>query len=428
MQIDSQNLVGIIADEVYLREVIDLQKEFAERLKTTSGIQPEMVVSQLLQNILFYDDEVIEASLGQFGKKLKRFAQDVDFSHPDLARILGGAFSDVSQFSQECNELLLLGEFAKKQSLEIVLPSLNKIITKDDVHKRIWRSVDSPYKNRLHVRLLPDRDSREEVRLMKRAQVLNLDSVYRRGLEFWTALPISFKRFLRFDETYKEEIERVKRKAKRYRDLGCSILSKEIECGIKDYEQQVEDSYYGFNRITMTTSAVILAKSLGHKLVKIGSFLYSSENEYQIEVDRKFFGNYNFDPSQRDIWENKINTPLYARRAEPFIYAPRVYPLHEFLDLAPLNVLETINHLENFPEAGGKPIFDHFGIIVPGIEFPCEKNENHAFLNEDGKYQEYEKIEDARKALDTIFVGKGYFHPVILGEKDNKCYFISYFA
>lgn len=425
MQVGTKELAGIImADEVHLREVIDLQREFAERLKTVTGRPEGTTVPRLLHNILVCDDEIIEASLGVLGAKLKRFAKEIDFTHPDLVHLFGGAFSDASSFSQQCNELLLLGEYAKQNSLHI-LPSISKIIDKNDVHKRIWRQVDSPYNNRLHVRLIPDRNRREEIRSMKRTKALCLDAVQKKGQEFWTALPISFKRFLRFDETSKDEIERAKRKAERYRELGCEILCKEIEASIEDYRQQINDSYYGFNRITMTTAAVILAKSLGHKLARVGGFLYGADREYQIEVERNFFGKYVFDPEQARESEVKR---YYEPRFDPFKYSPRVYPLHEFWSIAPSAVRDTINHLENFPDAGGKPIFDHFGLIVPGIDFPYENSEEYAFLNEAGEQQEYQKIDDARKSLDIILVESGYFHPVVLGEKDNKCYFISYFA
>ncbi len=432
MQVDTKTLAEIIMADVpglySPREVLDLQKEFWQRLKIVADTPPGTVVPILLQNILLCDDEIISAALGPLGSKLKRFAREVDFSHPDLARIFGGAFANTSHFSQECNELLQLGQIAKQQSLHSILPSLSKIVTQDGVHRRISRQLDSPYVNRLHVRLLPDREARDEVRLMKRTQALDLESVYRRGQEFWTALPLSFKRFLRFDDSYKVEIERARSKAARYKELGCTVLHQEIEDSIVDYEQQVEDSYYGFNRITMTTAAVVLAKSLGYKLTKVGGYLYGQERRHTIEVQRDFFGDFVFDPAQLPpvTWEEKFNSR--RGRLDAFQYSPRVYPLHEFIGIAPQTVRDTIEHLERFPDAGDKSIFDHFSVIVPGVKFPAEKDGKYAFLNKAGEYQEYEKYEDACKALDIILVESGCFHPVILGEKDNKCYFISYFA
>lgn len=430
MQIGTEDLIGVImSDEIHLREVIDLQREFSGRLRTVIDRPQHTIVPRLLQNILQCDDEIIDLSLGQLGQKLKRFAKEIDFSHPDLVRIFDGAFAENSLFSQECGELLILGEYARSQSLHQVLPSLSKVITQDALHKHIFRRVDSPYNNRLHVRLLPDREGREEVRSMKRTQTLSMEAVYRRGEDFWCSQPISFRRFLRFDLAYEEEIKRAKAKAGRYKELGCEILCEEIERSLVEFNQQVEDGYYGFNRITMTTAAVILAKSLGHKMGHARGSLYTAERRQQIEVDRSFFGDYNFDPHCKSpaTFEDSMNFSRISHRG-PFKYTPRVYPLHEFWSLAPPTVVETINHLEKFPEAGNKPIFDHFGVIVPSVEFLVQKDDEYVFLDEMGDEKVFPNIDDASKALDIILVENGYFHPVILGEKDNKCYFISYWA
>ena len=95
------------------------------------------------------------------------------------------------------------------------------------------------------------------------------------------------------------------------------------------------------------------------------------------------------------------------------------------------NVRETISLLEAFPDAGGKPIFDHFGVIVPGISFPTTKIVNittlYSFLDERGIVQSYSTREEAIKSLDLILIKNEYFHGVLVGEKDGKCFFISYF-
>lgn len=97
-----------------------------------------------------------------------------------------------------------------------------------------------------------------------------------------------------------------------------------------------------------------------------------------------------------------------------------------FADIANNETKVIIDILEKFPEADNKPIFDHFGIIVPSISLPF-KNRNHfSFINQDNIFQTVSK-EEALLYLDTHLVKNNCIKPIIVGEKDDKCYFISYF-
>ena len=84
--------------------------------------------------------------------------------------------------------------------------------------------------------------------------------------------------------------------------------------------------------------------------------------------------------------------------------------------------------LESFPDAGGKPIFDHFGVIVPSVALPITAENVYTFLDEKGLVQVFKFQEEAVKILDSTLMKGGYINSIIVGEKDNKCYFLSYFT
>jgi hypothetical protein len=131
--------------------------------------------------------------------------------------------------------------------------------------------------------------------------------------------------------------------------------------------------------------------------------------EAQVTINRSFFTDYYFDSSL-------VVDANYH-------YDPKVYPFHELKEIASPEVMHTINMLEKFPEANDKPIFDHFGVIVPTIAY-----KNKMFNNENGILQDYENLEDATRDLDKIFIKKKFFYPIIVGEKDGKCFFICYWT
>lgn len=415
----------IMADEAYLRKVMELQAEFFKRLETRDS-PSRLLVPSLLTRLLECDDEIVDISLGNIGRRLKGFAQEVDFTHPELWNVFDGALADDQLFSQECLELLSLAEYAKTRNLHRIIPLLGKVITKDSLGKNVFRRIDNPSSARMHVRLLKDPEERVEIRLTKKMQNIDLSSIYKKGQDAWNAQPTDFKRFLRFDTAYQEEIVLAEKKAKRYTDLGCSSLAEEILKTVEAFREHMEQSYYGFNRITMTNAAVILAKSLGY------DYHISYGSPVNILIPKKFFGTYNFDPEYSPIEYSPLisqsaGTPVFSNvYAPPYFYEPRVYPLHQFWEIAPEAVVKTINTLESFPDADGKPIFDHFGLIVPSVSFPPVKNGDYSFRDDKGLVRSFPDRDNAVRELDMILVRGGHFHPIIVGERDGKCFFISY--
>lgn len=420
-----------MADEAYLRKVVELQSEFFKRLEVRDTA-PRLIIPSLLVHLLKTDDEVVDMSLGKVGRWLKSFAQEVDFGHPDLSTVFDGALSDERDFSQHCIELLSLAEYARTNQMTRIVPLLGQVVTKDKLDRGIAKKIESPLSSRLHVRLLKDAPAREEIRSLKRMQTIDLAAVYRKGEDAWRAQPEDFRRFLRFDTAYQEEIQKAEKKAKRYSDLGCSSLAEEIMKAVETFREHMEQAYYGFNRITMTNAAVILAKSLCYVYNPQTIYSLADDSAGKIVVPRKFFGKYNFDQEFNPLEYEPLvpsldGTPVYCQRyAPPLAYEPRVYPLHQFMDIAPPDVVNMIQTLEAFPDAGGKPIFDHFGVIVPGVALPDPSA--ISFLDESGQVKIFGCRDEAMRELDRTLTKGGYFHPIVVGERDGKCYFICYFS
>lgn len=417
-----------MANGLSSEKVLELQNEFLRRLARHEP-PPQYCVPSLLYRVVECDDALLEFTLGKMGQKLRSFAQNVDFQHPEIVSIFDGVIANDQDFAQECMELLVLGQFARDHNLKRIVPALGRALTKESLARNIIKKIDIPANNRMHVRLLKDSKEREEIRMTKRMQIIDLQSVYKKGEEIWNAQPDNFTKFLRFDTAYQDELKVAEKKALRYEELGCTSLAAEVRKSIQSFREHIEQSYYGFNRITMTNAAVILAKSLGYTH---GLSYGTWTTEGKITVNRKFFGKYNFDPEQTmefsPIVSSVAGSPIFTQKVQaPYNYEPRVYPLHEFANIMTDNVRSTISLLEAFPDAGDKPIFDHFGVIVPGVAFPLENQKMYTFSDERGVVQSYSTREEALKTLDSILIQGEYFHAVLVGEKDGKCYFISYF-
>ena len=401
-----------------LSEIIQIQSKFLQRLAEHQPPLPHSVPT-LLKKIADCDEELLKFTLGSLGQKLHYFATNTDFEHPEIISIFDGALTDDKDFAKECLELLILGRFAKDNKLNRIIPFFTESVIRD--FPKNLKKIDIPQNNRMHVRLLKDSQSREEVRMTKKIQTIDLHSLFLKGEQVWDAQPNSFEKFLRFNKVYQEDIAIAEKKAKRYEDMGCSSLALEIRRSIEVFKENMEQVYYGFNRITMTNAAIILAKSLG--------FNYTNSS---IKVDKKFFSNYEFDPDANKLQYSPFISeiagfPIFNNKETIYDYEPRVYPLHELNSIVPENVKKTISLLEAFPDSGNKPIFDHFGVIVPSINFPVKSEAGYSFLDSKGIVHVLQTREEAAKLFDINLIKNDYICPIIIGEKDNKCYFICYF-
>lgn len=417
----SEKLTGIImANELYIKKVLSFQNEFFKRLEITN-IGESPAIPDLVLKLQDYDDQIIQIGLGEVGYKLKQFILQADLSHPELVNVFDGILADNQDFSLHCRELLSLANYAKQDNMLRVLPFFNQFLYKE--HKIAIRKIEIPSVNRVNVRFIKDKEEREQIRCSKKMQVIDLQGIYKKGKSFWDSQPTNFSRFLRFDTGYQDELKKAEKKAKRYEELGCQSLAEEVHKTMGLFREHTECNYFGFNRITMTTASIILAKSLGYG--------YIEENSGdKIIINRKTFYNFNPDPIiEYNPYVSMVSgTKTFTDKTQSlYEYESRVYPYYEFAAIASEETKKIISHLERFPDVGDKPIFDHFGLIVPSVNFPRKESGEFTYLNKSGILHIRETREEAVKDLDKILIENKDVYPIIIGEKDGKCYFISYF-
>ena len=395
-------------------DIVTLQDEILEKMGFKDLIKPEIHQEiLLLDKILNCDYEDIESLLGKFGRRFKAFVSAVDLKHPHVKVLFDDFFTSDPDFYQYITELLELMSCIKEKKLTKILPSINNkfiAISKNESCRNILKNIDSPLNNRFRIRLLSNRKDRDRLRSEKKIQTIDLNVIIKKGEDVWTSQPDKFDNFIRGGISYKDQINYAEKKMKRYADLGCSCLAKQIFNSIEQFKDSVHEVYYGFNRITITNAAVILAKMLGYKL---STTWLLGENE------RKIF----FISAPQHLFEDYFEEN--ASTAYGFDYEPRIYPVDK-LPISFEHINKIIDHLEEFPEACGKAIFDNYAILVPGITCPVIKNDCKYFINKKGFKLDYYTKEEAAQALDIHLINYGYITPILLGEKDGKCFFVSF--
>lgn len=398
-------------------KLMEFQKEFVKRLFVSSDVEPfkAPTVLELVSNC---EPEILQLILGDTGCHLRQITETLDLDHPDVVSLFGGFFKDEEKFSQQCVEMIKLAELAKNYNLNHLISILGEKVAEDA--KKTIKLVVDPSKNQMAVRFLKDPNEREELRMQKRMQLIDLQNFYKKGINFWESLPDGFYKFLRYDEAYKEDLELAEKKADRYEKLGCTFLADEIKKTIESFRSNMQQAYFGFNRITMTNAAVILAKSLGYRFSSILTSWETLERKNYILVDREIYA--------KSTIDFDFSSLVCQSSDSGFLYEPRVYPFHLFVDIASEETRKIVKHLEELPEANRKPIFDHLGVIIPGIKY-FEKNTFKIPINlKTTKYvSSFDKKEDFMFSLDKTLLQKKVFDAIIIAEKDGKCYFVCYF-
>lgn len=426
---------------------------------------PTPKLSTLVTKLLELDDKTVQNILGSIGHNLQAFLQISDLSHPDLTTFQNGMFLE-STTTLKLQQVIEAWLYAKNQNLTEVMPLYRKMarqgLPASFVHLR------SQQDNQQVVRLVLDPELRDQIRKSKQPRQVQLFPFYKKGEAAWHLQPDNFDMFIAGSKAYEQQIEDAKKKAEHYKSLGCESMMKAVSDSIAEFTRTFkQNNCHGFYRITMTNAAIILAKLHGYGIASKNrgqqnqiitvpdeyvKFFKPNEVNEEMDAERRLI-----EELERMVWavaskEGKV--PKSAKKAMPMmpafgtlVYSPMVYPLPLFLEYIhgikenpPLKAYhkgstwDLVKRLESSPALGGKPMFDHLLVLVPAPQpshwqskkgkesaseysIICEK-ETKTFLTP----------LEARIFLDTKLVHDNLVTPVLLGERDGQCYFLSFWT
>jgi len=331
--------------------------------------------------------DLARTAMGSFGEKLYYFSRDIDIDHPDLKNIFDGQLTSVvsGSFSQDACELLEICKFAADNLYLSILSKFDRVITKNHYYKSISKIIHSPFQNLLNIRFLPFSEDRTSIRWLKKDFVVNLNSSSEIGYN-------SFDAFVRNYDIYGEQIKEANCKAEHFYNLKCPILAHEIEKTVEHLKSIVKDRYYGFNRISLLQTALIMAKLMGYEFSDV---IYVKKSDFPYK-----------------FWKTCSHNNL--------AYTPMLYPYHMLI--LSKRVSDLINYLDNFPEIGYRALFDNYWVLVPTVGGPSLSS----VLSPSGEEKSFSSLREARKYLDNQLISSKTITPVLLGERNENFYFIGF--
>jgi len=195
-------------------------------------------------------------------------------------------------------------------------------------------------------------------------------------------------------------------------------MAAEIQSSVEKMRREsAESQHFGFNKISLTSASVVLSKQCGYK--------YHARNPDSFDGDKILADSDSF--KYRFFVDHK-NSLFDDSHFAALEFSPRVYTYHELEPYASDKTRDVIDHLEKFPEAHGYPLFDHYRVLVPGVNYP-EQSQSvpYSIRLPNGTDFNCPMLQKVQMRLDAELLQQKEIVGILLGEKDGDCYFISYF-
>lgn len=400
------------------------QLQFLESIYETKTHIASKKLTGIISEILAYSSEDIMAALGQFGINLAVLSSYINpnIPHPDIFSICNGELTSTTEgsFSRDAGDVLRLVSHGKRLMVSTnILDNLKKFVTKHKSYESLLKIIDDPWQNLQNIRFVQSRKQRDSIRANKRVQSVHTELLYKRGFQFCMSEPSDFVQYKRGACMYQSDIAEARSRHQHFSDLGLSLMASEIQTSIEQLQKQSDSSqYFGFNKISLTSACVILAKQSG--------YLYYAKHPDEVGGDKILVDPKSF--KYRFFAEDQKNSLFDdSHFLSELEFAPRVYTYGELEPYASDEVKLAVNHLEVFPEALGYSLFDHYRVLVPSINYPLGSQSASCRIRLPNGDHFNSSLQNVQMRLDVELLKQNEIVGILLGEKDGDCYFISYF-
>lgn len=398
-----------------------LEERMATELKNVPPLQEAAPLdasdfSALLSIIEGDKDLVLKRALGEhMHRRLMILATSFDQSHPGLASMP----NKLAAVKDACNNLPdFLSSLVNSAGKDMVFKALCKAFMQHKEIKEIRQLIHSTT-----VRFQKTPSVRQELRQKKTKKVIALESIGMGVISQAKSMELGL--FVRNDDGASKFLEDFKVKSGKLRNIGCTLMAGRLENSSKGMAEIATDRYYGFTRMRMPMAAFMVAKANGCVFTDRGMVwptdLFKGSEPWLV-------AGRTYDmvlPGDRGIMRGQKMSEMAMPKAVPAHSV--AYPLVAVPFPISPTAKERIDLLESFPEAGGRPIFDHFWVVVPTMR----GTPAHLFTYANSYcYVDGDKIvvcSDSTSQVDRLvshLAESGRVVPFLLGEVDGKCYFL----
>ena len=456
--------------ESLLVEVEKVSKLAEEALRTRIKPTPPFE-NKVLSKISKTNKTLLAASLGTFGKRLKNFTEFCDINHPQVETIIAPLLA--SKATAELSDIIDITETAVNNNLVGLLGLLDSAF-----NANVTASVKTISTNlaNMPVRVLKERTDREYARVLGSSNI-DIDKGERivkappptilfNAFDIvppnWSTISSTFASYVRLSSVGSEVVDRMNSLIKKLTSMDLSYQAAAYSRKIAEIKNR--STYCGFYKVTVEEVCSILGKVHNYaygknmslspedpKIIDLLNFIVPSPafSDLVCQFVRSYYSiNEPIDWSNKrtiaenvnicfpNVDSNKLINRIYSylvneHQSNPITYQPRVYPIHAFQSILPERVKSMIESLEAFEDFSGKPLFDRFFVVVPGVLIQKLFFQNNSTLKYSFKLAQ-DSVELINKdevafLIDTYLIKRSAVYPIVLGKKDNEFYFLNYY-
>jgi len=386
------------------KDISEEQEGILKGIRDCSPPVSSEEVGGVLKFIRDCNPEHISSILGPYGMGMQRFALAIDLNnpHPDLSAN-HECFDDLSSsfglLVQDLLRIVSIGDLSSE-----IIEDLSATFGR--AYRRLSYSykLEDPVVDQLHVRFVPSRTHRDYIRSSRCVTHIEMPDLAPPEIS-------DFSESHRDHRKYQKDIAEAKKRLKHFEEMNLPAMSENIKDSIKSMKEE-SGEYYGFNEISLVMTASILAESMGYEL-----------HDRFYRATRYHFKDYNF--WYMKVGDNDLSTLMDGITG----YHPQMYPYHQLIEYASDEIKELVDFLEEFPEINGLPLFDHYLVVVPGLDFPNDcQYPPYRHLTRSGEVFSSEDLRLARDSLNKTLIAGNFLNCALLGERAGKYYFISYWG
>lgn len=453
--------------ESLLSEVTKVTKLSEEGLYTKTKTAP-LYENMTLTKISKMDKTLIAKSLGDFGKRLKHFTEFFDIQHPHVGSLMmplgNGKLLELSN-------ILDITETAVNNDLTGLLGLMSSTFNNPTFRNLTTNLSNAP------IRLLKERVDREYARVAgasnidlesgERVPKAPSDMILFKPVNVlmptdWSNASATFENYVRLSSQEGDVVARLTYWFGKLYNMGMTHQADSYRAKLSDIRYKASTNYCGFHKLGINEACATLGKVHDFRAQIPFSKVIMEPNDPKIvslfklmmpsatlaKLIHHFFGTnkpwertmtiadniLNLRGGTEEDMENDIAS-FYSfmttkHRVNLFEYQARLYPIHAFQIFMPDRIKAMIDDLEAYEPLSGKPVFDRFHVMVPGVTF------DQSYFQHDlsGKYRfkskdkmiELSNKDEAFFLMDSFLMKRGAIYPVVLGMKDNEHYFLNY--
>jgi hypothetical protein len=389
-------------------------------LKAISTHKSDLCCQQdnFLDSFRKLDEDKIRQLFGDVGRRVKLFVDQVEFSHPDLMDFIN-LIPNINTFRSKVLEVLSNKEEGGREEI-------------NSVFQKVVRYFDRP-----KPRLLKDQSRRDTIRSDKKyVKHINLKNLYVSGENCFYTKPETFGSYVCQSEEWKNTLSLLKKQQIMFESRGLKEIATVYQKRSVKLEEEANDGVLGFHRLKPDDASLVLARYHNFRwndpqVMVMAPFKYFDDkpfwqDEKEIINEQRRYEDIDEMRRVEEVkrWIVFKEKKLNVVETIGFQYQPRLYPLSMFKLPRPERVTKILSILETHPV-----LFDFLWVVVPSINIShpllYKKSENKWLIrNIDGKMEVFDNDTDAAIALDYRLIQDNRLMPLLLAERDGKCYLI----